>query len=102
MKKGYKKQRKLKKNNSKEQNIVFFHGSFLFPSYGTSFFHRSFVITQSIYPLTGGAQKAYAYLISNLSYLNSVIKATIAEICYLMSCSQAGSLTSTDPSARVS
>ena len=63
----------------------------------TSFFHRSFVITHAIYPIRGGAQKARAYLISNLSYLNSVIKATITEIRYLMSRSQAGSLISTYP-----
>ena len=68
---------------------------------GPLFFYLSFVITQYIYPITGGAQKTCAYLISNLFYLNSVIKATIAEIGYLMSCSQAGSLISTYPSARV-
>ena len=96
---GLQKATEIKKKKIQKKKTLCFSTVAFFFHVRDLFFHRSFVITQSIYLLTGGAQKACAYLISNLSYLNSVIKATIAEICYLMSCSQAGSLISTDPSA---
>ena len=83
--------------------LLLFQASNPSPNYATTFIFSPLFNYYSVYLAykNRGEQRARAYLISNLSHLNSIIKATIAEIGYLMSCSQAVRLISTNPSATV-